>query len=187
MTSPGAVIGFVRGRHAYSRLIEAKGGWLYSHVTTLLPGGRDVLDSTWFLTDWLFHGSRHNGVQVRPLYYLDGEAIDWFKLCGTQKQVDVYHESLRSQVRKPYDFLGIRHFVFGTIPDRNFRDRSAWFCDELVMWAAERAGLLPRLFIPPYRIDPSGCALALQVAGALPIALNDIRRSRSIPFFDAHI
>ena len=87
----------------------------------------------------------------------------WILLeVGTEKHYGPWMGALASQIGKPYDFIGILDFVTGSTQDRNWRDESAWFCDELGVWAEERANITPRLPDPVYRLTP-GSALMLNL------------------------
>lgn len=176
MQSPGVIVGFVRGQALYSKLIALKGGWKYSHVTTLMPGGATVIDSVWHPLDTFKRKElQTGGVRERPVSYLKRSQVDWFKLPATEDQANAVYSALQSQIGKPYDSLGIRNFVTGGLSDRNFRNQSAWFCDELAVWSWERGNVIPTLLIPPSRIDPTGASLIAQTAFAVPVKFQQPR------------
>ena len=159
----GITLGFVRGPGPLSNLIEWFGGGYYSHVTALWCERTNVVID-----------SRVNrvmgvppGVQMRPLVYLKGSRIDWLCVPSTSKQMKAFREALYSQVGKPYDKLGVLNFVMGRIRDRNFRNTSRWFCDDLIVWALEESGICPRLILPPPRITPGGAAIVSSALGAV--------------------
>lgn len=165
---------FCSGDDAASEMIERVGG-KYSHVATLLPGGTQVLDARSDVIEGVAPG-----VQIRPASYLAGYTVDLYELPCTQAQLDSVYTRLRSQLGKPYDKAGIINFgtgiITGDFSDRNWREESAWFCDELAVWAWEQAGVCPPLPITPNRITPGGACL---IAGALRAAVS--RWSPSIP------
>lgn len=160
ISAPGVIIGECRGSDFSSKLIEYRGG-RFSHSTTLLPGGRFVLDSR-----------ADGGVAIRSISYLAKDSIEWFFLSMlTRAQEEAYREAIFSQLAKPYDKDGIRSFINGSILDKDFRTESAWFCDDLIVWALEKCGRIPRLLLPPYKIDPTGLGLILSTAGAQRVRL----------------
>jgi hypothetical protein len=69
-----------------------------------------------------------------------------------------------AQVGKPYDHVGIWDFITGQADDRNWREESAWFCDELALASCEKVGF-PPLYIPTYRITPNSASVALTAWG----------------------
>lgn len=159
----GITIGCVRGRGPISRAIGWFGGGYYSHITSLwCEKTNTVLDSR---KDRIF--GIPPGVQTRPLEYLRKDKIDWLRVPMNSKQAANYRECLYSQIGKPYDTLGVWNFVTGKLKDRNFRDRSQWFCDDLVVWALEDCGACPRLILPPPRVTPGGAALIACALGAV--------------------
>jgi len=68
----------------------------------------------------------------------------------TQDQAQNWESLLLSQQGKPYDSVAIRDFIDGSLKDRNWRSENAWFCDELGLWALERANICPPLCLPTY-------------------------------------
>lgn len=159
LTATGIIVGNCRGSDLLSRMIEYRAG-RYSHSTTLMTGGRQVLDSRFW-----------GGVAVRKIAYLKSDYIDWLFLPCTPRQCSDYYEALTSQLGAPYDMAGICGFLTGSIKDRNFRNKSAWFCDELIVWALEQSKRIPQLIYTPNLIDPGGLALILSTAGAFPIKM----------------
>jgi hypothetical protein len=146
-----------------SAAIEWWGGGYFSHVTTLLPNRREVIDSR----------SDHvcgvpPGVEVRPLESLNGSDVVWRTLRASRVQACACYEMLFSQLHKPYDFAGIFGFASDSLIDRNWRDERAWFCDELAVWSWEKVGIIPILTLPAYRITPGGASIAADSAQAMP-------------------
>ena len=157
------VVGFVRGHGIASTAIEWFGGGGFSHVTTLWDKDH-VLDSR-----------VEGGVQIRPLGYLSSDSTVWVKIPAPPEQVSFCRTALYSQLKKPYDKLGIWNFLSGSAKDRNWRNQAAWFCDELAVWSWEQAGICPQLLLAPNRITPGGAALVASALGATKIRLSELQ------------
>ena len=143
-------LGFCRGSGIFSRAIEWFGADHYSHVTTLLPDRRHVIDAR-----------LHGGVQIRPVSYLRSERVFWVDIgCSSAQQVSAL-SFLHAQVGKKYDVSGIVDFVTGYAHDHSWRKQTAWFCDELA-FAALIAGAIARPpWQPLFRLTPGACAAAV--------------------------
>jgi hypothetical protein len=87
-----------------------------------------------------------------------------FEKDCTPEQENVWLTFLYNQVGLPYDHLGIWDFITGSAADRNWREETAWFCDELALASGERAGL-PQLFIPTFQVTPNSASIALSAWG----------------------
>lgn len=146
--------------------IETGGGW--SHMANLLADG-SIIDAR---SDRV-HDSRTGkpvlidgkrippGVQRRPGYYLEG-IKKWVVLEAPSTapgNYDAWKHALEAQLGKPYDFIGILDFLTESPLDRNWRDQTAWFCDELAVFAMEQSGYCPPLPQPVFRITPSAALL----------------------------
>ena len=109
-------------------------------------------------------GGQPGGVWIRPGNYLDSVAkwVDVEIPCSAG-QAKYWEMLLLSQRKKPYDTLGIIDFVTGSYRDRNWRDESAWFCDELGIWAQEGANICPQLPTDTFKLTP-GEALLIDIA-----------------------
>ena len=107
------------------------------------------------------------GVQRRPASYLDAYPR-WVKmeLQCTPSQRKTVIKALEDELEKPYDSVGIWDFATCSLKDRNWRDRSAWFCDELDIYVLELAKLVSPLMLPLYRLTPGTSALIIQASGA---------------------
>jgi hypothetical protein len=152
----------VRGSGLSSRAIAwFGGGGVFSHIRSVLPSG-DYIDSR---SDWTEDGTIPPGVQIRPKDY-DTSIVYRvrFEIAVSKKQETQYTEFLHSQIGKPYDKIGIIDFITGNADDRNWRDESAWFCDELVLFGLESIGF-PKLLIPDYRVTPNTAGVALTAWG----------------------
>ena len=152
------IVAAVRSNGLIGRAIEWWGGGGWSHFTTLLPGGREVIDAR---SDRVLGVPA--GVQVRPASYLEDYECLWLAIPTTAYKTSQVYAALHSQLGKPYDSAGIIAFATGDGRDRNWRDESAWFCSELAIWAQEQAGVCPQLPTPGYKITP-GDALLVDAA-----------------------
>lgn len=141
--------------------IETGGGW--SHMANVLADD-SIIDAR--SDSMKFPGGLKvpAGVQRRPAGYLDS-IRKWVVLEGPEDDpggkwsYNRWEYALVSQLKKPYDFIGIWDFLSDSVIDRNWRDESAWFCDELAVWAQEKAGYVPQLPEPVFRITPSAALL----------------------------
>jgi len=160
---PGVTVGFCRGSGFLSRAIEWFGGGYYSHVTTLMPGQREVIDAR-----------LRGGVARRPVSYLKNEAVDWYRLQCSPAQCQAVYEFLTQQLGKRYDVRGIVNFVTGCNRDPNWVRRSAWFCDELAAASWIHAGIARKPFpqIPLFRITPGGSALMFSQLEYSPVRIK---------------
>lgn len=153
---------FVLARGLSSALIQLAGGGTralgFSHVDLLLPTG-ELLGSR---TDFPINGQ--TGVQIRPWGYGSKEWIRevLMELPATPQQTDAFYAFAKAQVGKPYDKLAIAAFF----TDRDWREDDAWFCDELLLSATERAGLCPPLYLPTNKFNPTGAACIWSALGA---------------------
>lgn len=88
------------------------------------------------------------GVRVRPLADMLAKATkaSLLELPGDAAAVVA---AARSQVGKPYDWLGVAGIGFR----RRWQDEDAWFCSELVAWAFAEAGT-PLFREHAWRITP---------------------------------
>ncbi len=134
------------------------GGKKFSHFDCILPNGL-LLGAR---SDAV--GGKPPGVQIRPPFYEKWERRTIFELHVSATQEGKWVDFLLSQVGKPYDTDGILGFIFGSNTDRNWRDESAWFCDELMLVSCEKAGCRP-LYIDAFRITPNSASIALSAWG----------------------
>lgn len=152
---------FVMGKGLASNIINYFGAGInlgFSHVDCVLPNG-DLFGAR---SDAI--GGKPPGVQRRPADYQDGMLIrrEIFSLNATPKQAKAYYDFLLAQEGKPYDKVAILGFV----GDRDWRDDSAWFCDELAAAATEKGSLCEVLYLPVNKLTPTSWALVLSAIGA---------------------
>jgi len=160
---PGVTVGFCRGSGLASAAIGWFGGSYYSHVTTLLPDLRTVIDAR-----------LRGGVQRRPVSYLRGEQVDWYKLSCESSEANAVYRFLTAQLGKRYDVRGILDFVTGSNRDPHWTRRDAWFCDELAAASWIAAGIAKRPFkhLPLFRITPGGSALIFSQLSYKPVTVR---------------
>jgi hypothetical protein len=121
---------FCTWHSASSKLITLfEDGFWATHVETVMPDGR-----------WL--GARFKGgVLARPANY-DHDKVSkqvFVEIPCTEHQAELYYEFMERQLNKPYDVTGIIGILF----QRNWRERAAWFCSELVVAGLCYCGILP--------------------------------------------
>lgn len=150
----------VAGAGKSSKLIEYWGGGGWSHWANVLEDG-----SIWDARSDV-EGGKPPGVQHRPAGYLDAQPRRALLEFGGPEHYGPWAAALESQEGKPYDKVGIKDFATGSYTDRNWRDESAWFCDEYGLWAAEQACAVPKVPVPLFRINPGAAMLYILGAGA---------------------
>ena len=113
-----------KGKGTVSRAIRWWTFSEYSHAAILMPDGK-IIES------W-----QGKGVQIKEL--TDWSNVDVFYVKGmTEAQWDIAIHFAKSQLGKPYDYIGITNFITRATPAENFR----WFCSELVFAACLKAGV----------------------------------------------
>lgn len=154
---------FCADNHFSSLVIEWFGGLGFSHMANFLADGR-IIDAR--ADDPCGNGS---GVQIRPGDYLD-DVPRWIdvEIPCTPTQAYIWERTLLSQRGKPYDHVGILDFVDGSYQDRNWRDESAWFCDELGLFAQEKSAICPNLPEPIFKLPPgAACLIDIALGGKI--------------------
>ena len=156
---------FVLGTGWTSRLIAYRSG-NFSHVDFVMPAGYGYPPGSLL-------GARSDvllgippGVRVRPANYEKwANTLVLTKHVPKAQEAAVYNYAL-SQLGKPYDVQSIMGFITGHYPKtEDWRDPSAFFCDEFLVLALEKGGVIPTLVLTPNRIDPGGASLVLSAAG----------------------
>jgi hypothetical protein len=103
------------------------------------------------------------GVQRRPPGYEIWKKRVVASITTTKEKADKFYNLNISQIGKQYDTTAIWGFVTG----RDWRDSKDWFCSELQGWCFEGSYILPKLYTPVNKINPSTLAFGLSTAGAL--------------------
>lgn len=172
----GLIVGFCRPSSLAGRGIGWFGGGYYEHVTTLFPDFKRVIDAQdkWIRSPMGDRGWIRPGVEIRPVTYLSLKKVDWYQFPTSAQITMRVLARLQTQLHKPYDEIGIFDFATGALKDRNWRNESAWFCDELAAWSWEQENVCLPLIYPlsPNRITPGGAALIANQVGAQQITLK---------------
>lgn len=122
------------------------GSWLiqkftwsrFSHVDFVLPDGR------------LLGARGHGGVQIREPELFP--TLARFDIDAPDSVLD----HAMSQIGKPYDWPAI----LGFMAKRQWQDKNAWFCSELVAWSFQAAGVPLLRSRDLYRITPRDLLLS---------------------------
>lgn len=139
-------IEFSKSGSIISKLIRWFTWGKWSHVAVRMPEG-DMIEAREFL-----------GVVRRNVKYEDVQQV---VLEVTEEQAKVFHDVLRSQVGKPYDWLAILGFLFR----RDWQRDDYWICSELVAWALIKAGVNV-ILRKRWRVDPTELYYGLLNRGA---------------------
>lgn len=159
---------FVKARGPASSIISLFGGGTetlgYSHVDILDRDQHSLIGarSDWIKTD---QGWIPPGVQRRPLGYAEKTWVrrDVYELYASPAQEEIFYDYLYKQINKPYDQLAILAFLAG----RNWRDDSAWFCDELAAAVTEKSGRCDELYLPANKLSPTTWAVVVSAIGGV--------------------
>ena len=127
---------FTRRRHPGSVLLRAFLWSAWSHCA--IVDGVDIIEA-----------AADGGVRIRELGDLLRESSEHAFVDVPTSDARAVIAAARSQVGKPYDWLG----VLGIGVRRRWQDNDRWFCSELIAWAFERAGW-PLFRGQPWRITP---------------------------------
>lgn len=97
------------------------------------------------LQDGTLLGARLDGVRIRKPGYAAFARIERIELAVTAGEEAAFHAFLADQLGKPYDKLAIAAFPL----ERDWRDKDAWFCSELIAAALEQCGFFPKALANP--------------------------------------
>lgn len=126
----------------------------WSHVDAVLPNG-DLLGAR---PDYPIKG--RTGVQIRPKNYAPFSKTRLVEIAT--EGADTFYALLRGEIGKPYARGKILNFVVDQ--DDRWQNGKAYFCDELVLAMARRAGIFPhKLAIPFSKVAPGASLLAFSV------------------------
>jgi hypothetical protein len=96
------------------------------------------------------------GVAIRPNDYEQyGRRC---RMIIRTNKANAIRAAARTQLGKPFDNSALRGFLSDAMPpgERNWKDPTAWFCSELVVWAFIEGGYWQDLRVwPKNRISPS--------------------------------
>ena len=155
---PGLTVGYVFGSAIASQAIEwSEAGAGPSHATTLARPG--------YVIDARFRG----GVALRPVNYLAGSAVRWFRLPAPDAAVSACIAFLEAQRGEPYAWQDILAFAVPAAFKAATGARHPWMCSWLQL-AAETAGkVLPPAPVGLERLNPLEAMLMNCAAGAVEI------------------
>jgi len=119
----GVQLLYSRSRHISSAGIRLATWGEFSHVA--LVDGSQVVEA-------VFSG----GVRADDLNAAIGRASRWAIVEYDHKNPEGMISAVRSQIGKPYDKTG----ALGLGVHRDWQGDDAWWCSELIAWAAQQAG-----------------------------------------------
>lgn len=146
---------FVSLNNLISPIIEWFSSGDYSHVDAVLP------DETLLGSRSTKAGALKSGVQIRPKNYQKFKRVMIIEIDCTEYQANIFYQFLKDQIGKPYDKEAIFAFIF----NRNWNDKSKWFCSELIMAALEEAGITSKIYIDVNKITPVALSLIANTIG----------------------
>jgi len=109
-------------------------GYWATHVECLMPDGT------------LLGAHAEGGVMARPHDYDKGKFTDemYVSIRTTPADRDSFHQFLRSQLGRPYDFEAIAALaVAPLVGERNWQEPDSWFCSELIAAGLCHCGVFP--------------------------------------------
>lgn len=119
------IIACHKGSSLVSRLIEWQTRGDYSHVSLVLPDGRQI--EAW-----------SDGVHINDTFDLHGSSVDFFTVDATADQVASMVAFAQQEVGCKYDWWGDACFVTRTHPNPS---DNRWFCSELAYAALAAGGI----------------------------------------------
>ncbi len=155
----GLTVGFVYSTALTSSVIEySESGVGPSHATTLVAPG------------WVIDARFSGGVAMRPVSYLSGSTVQWYRLPGTETAVDRAIAFLHGQCGQPYDWQDIVAFAVPNAFKRLTGAKHPWMCSYLALAAQLKGQLLPKPPVGAERINPFELLLMDVAAGALALS-----------------
>ena len=155
---PGLTVGYVYATAWTSRLIEYyEAGQGPSHATTLVEPG--------YVIDARLSG----GVDRRPVSYLAGSRVEWYRLPLPEPVVAACIAFLRAQVGQPYAWGDILAFAAPASFRKHLPSPHPWMCSWLQLAAEVAGGAMPTLPIQLRRATPLDALLANVARGAVRI------------------
>ena len=160
MTSspPGLTVGYVFGSALASTAIEwFEAGAGPSHATTLVAPG--------YVIDARFRG----GVDMRPVSYLAGSAVRWFRMPAPEPAVRGCIAFLQAQRGEPYAWQDILAFAVPAAFKAATGARHPWMCSWLQLAAETTGKVLPPAPVGLERLNPLEAMLMNCAAGAIAL------------------
>ena len=156
---PGLTVGYVYATAWTSRLIEYyEAGQGPSHATTLVAPG--------YVIDARLSG----GVARRPVSYLAGSRVEWYRLPAPEAAVRGTIDFLRAQRGQPYSTMDILAFAIPPAFRKHVPAPHPWMCSWLQLAAEVAGGAMPKLPIQLRRATPLDALLCNCAAGAIKIS-----------------
>lgn len=148
---------FVADKTLSGRAISCFGGDFWDHMAIMIDD-ETVIDARSDVIRGI-----PAGVEKRPVDYLwHYSSYVRLEMPCDDHQRHMVIWALKNELHKPYDRIGILDFALCRMKDRNWRDRTAWFCDELAVYAMEIGRVLDPVLLPIYRLKPGNAALMCQ-------------------------
>lgn len=144
----GLTVGYVWSRALSSQVIEYREAGGPSHATTLVAPG--------YVIDARLSG----GVARRPVSYLAGQPMRWFRVPATDAQVKATIDFLKTQCGQRYDWLDIIAFAIPPMFKHLSGATHPWMCSYLQGGAEIHGGVLPKLARPTEKLDPNDMLIA---------------------------
>ena len=155
---PGLTVGYVYATAWTSRLIEYyEAGQGPSHATTLVAPG--------YVIDARLSG----GVARRPVAYLAGSRVEWYRLPAPEAAVRGTIDFLRAQRGQPYSTMDILAFAIPPAFRKHTPAPHPWMCSWLQLAAEVAGGVMPELPIQLRRATPLDALVANVARGAVKI------------------
>ena len=155
---PGLTVGYVFSSAWTSQAIEYyEAGAGPSHATTLVAPG--------YVIDARLRG----GVDLRPVSYLAGSAVRWFRLPASDAVVRDCIDFLQAQRGEPYAWQDIIAFAVPAAFKAATGARHPWMCSWLQLACEVNGKALPRPPVGLERLDPLNAMLMNCAAGAVKL------------------
>jgi hypothetical protein len=153
----GLTVGFVTATGFFSRIIEYRSAGGPSHATTLVKDGT-VIDARLF-----------GGIKERPVSYLSGEKVDWYRIPATQEKVANAIQFLKSQCGQAYSWTDILAFLVPAIFRPYTRAKHPWMCSWLQASCLMEAGIIGKIDRPAETLTPNDNLIAVTAFGAIKL------------------
>ncbi len=143
----GLTVGYAYGNALTSRIIEWREAGGPSHATTMVAPG--------YVIDARYRG----GVARRPVSYLSGTRVRWFRVPATEARVREAIAFLTSQCGQAYAWLDILAFAVPSSFKRLTGAKHPWMCSYLQAGCEVAATILPKPPVGLERLDPNDLML----------------------------
>ena len=159
---PGLTVGYVYATAWTSRLIEYyEAGQGPSHATTLVEPG--------YVIDARLSG----GVDRRPVSYLAGSRVEWYRLPAPEAAVRGTIKFLQAQKGQRYATMDILAFAIPPAFRKHVPAPHPWMCSWLQLAAEVAGGAMPKLPIQLRRATPPESLASITYPGATSVVAWD--------------